>query len=317
MLRLTILACFLVAQGMAVAQDRKPLDDLPGQKKSEVFEEQEWYLATASGGVELEPIRLYFGPSRADAEKACTQWEEANKAARPNWIAKVKDPPYKVKVPVLRPTTPRTKPAIDIPEPKFVDPGSAKPAAKRAPSLKGKKVQGLIGNSKVTFEFSDKVIIRGERTVQGDWRLDGTTLRMETAAATYWGQVNEAGAAGVQFSKGDKAKDEKDPFPQWSFSLTTNADPTAKESGDPKDEGITYWAELRYRSQFNADGWLAWERAGYVAPGKQLPGGPFTTQRDAEATIERWKAFYASSPADQSLVFEYRVVTRAATKKAK
>src|SRR5262249_1128461 len=126
-------------------QDRKPLDDVPNPKKSGVFEEQEWYVAKASGGVSERAIELYAGPSKTAAEDACREWEKANKATKPLWITTVSDP-IKVKGPVLRPATTRDKARIEFQDPKFVDPGSTKKVAQSAPELTGKKAQGRIGN---------------------------------------------------------------------------------------------------------------------------------------------------------------------------
>jgi hypothetical protein len=223
---------FLVACGLALGQDRKPLDDVPNPKKSEVFEEQEWYVAKASGGVSERPIELYAGPSKAEAEEACRKWEAANKATKPTWITTVSDP-IKVKVPVLRPATTRDKPKIEFQDPKFVDPGSTKKVAKFAPELKGKKAQGQIGDLKVTFEFADrdKLEITGDATGSGKWTVEGSSLYMETRVATYRAIVTEAGGAGLRFWK-----DGSQPLTQWSFRFEKEP---AKEAKPAKETNLT------------------------------------------------------------------------------
>jgi hypothetical protein len=233
MYRFVIATVLVATSGWVAAQDRKPLDEVPGEKKTAVFEEQDWYVATASGGVSERKIELYAGPSKMAAQEACDKWEQANKATKPNWITNVSDP-IKVRVPVRRTTTPRDKPSVQFQDPKFVDPGSTKKAAKRAPSLKGKKVEGLVGQSIVTFEFGqgNQLVISGERKGEGTWRQDDSVLRMETAVSSFWGQVDQAGGAGIRFPKSDRDKTAKNPFDQWSFRF--EKEPAKETQSTPK-----------------------------------------------------------------------------------
>jgi hypothetical protein len=270
---MSVAGCLVVC-GLALGQSRKPADDVPNPKKSEVFEEQEWYVATASGGTTARSEELYAGPSKAAAEEACRKWEAANKATKPNWITNVSDP-IKVKVPVARPAAQRDRPKIEFQDPKFVDPGSTKNAAKRVPELKGKKAQGQIGNLKVMFEFADKdkLEITGDATGSGKWKVEGSALFMETAVATYRGTVTEAGGAGLRFWK-----DGSQPLTQWNFVFGSVA---SAEKGANSLVG-TKWREP---PQFDRGGSLLEfvsetkvKRTGISPSGVRLPDVEKTTE---------------------------------------
>jgi hypothetical protein len=231
---ISVLGAMIFCACLVLAQGGRPRPETSGDKKSAVFDEQEWYFAKASGGVSDPSEDIYAGPSKEAAEEACRKWEMANKTKRPNWITTVSDP-IKVKVPVVRPTVPRDRPKIEFQDPKFVDPGSTKTAAKPYLALKGKKAQGQIGELKVKFAFNDKdtVEITGDAIGTGQWNVEGTSLYMKTKVATFRGTVTEVGGAGLRLMR-----DSSEPPTPWSFRFDSDADSGKK--ADLKNVAGTY-----------------------------------------------------------------------------
>lgn len=225
---------FVAVSGGALARPEGFGPDTPApEKKSEVYET-----------VPVWDFQVEEGPGWRTVSSHTTA-EAANEAAR-KWLEANKKPDgtYKdlrlwrvqegaARVPLRRnsgsdKSTPPDKIEIAPPRP-FVDPGAVRKPATPAPSLKGKKAAGQIGDLRVTFEFADggRLSITGDATGSGKWTQDGSALSMETQVATYRGNVTADGGVGLRFWK-----DGSKPLAEWRFNFAGRpAAPAGRNEG--------------------------------------------------------------------------------------
>jgi hypothetical protein len=167
--------------------------------------------------------------TEADATKAAKALNDALKGDDVfrylySWRKRKADEP-----PLEEPPTPGKGGRIEMPKPKFVDPGPPKKGAKGS-VLAGRKGRGKLGDLAVTIEFDPKgnFEITGDAKGNGKWSETETGgVYMESERSTFRGNIKKDTVSGLWFTK-----DNSRPVTEWSIILEDNKpDPMPKLAG--------------------------------------------------------------------------------------